>query len=343
MEEGKQLYYPLVALLALVVGFLMIGDVEGAITVPRYTLTRSYYKKTNTCYHAEAYVKHLVKEFWDQDKSITPKLLRLVYSDCMVTGCDASILLDGPDSEQKAPQNTGLGGFAFIDKIKEVLEERCPGVVSCADILQLATRDAAYLSGAPSYPILTGRKDGFTSKASSVDLPSPNISWEEGFAYFQARGLDIQDFTTLLGAHSTGRTRCRYIYDRLYNFQGTGKPDPTLDTSSLEDLRKQCPQKYQKGEHEGLIALNKGSDGAYRFTNDYYKNIMANKAVLRIDQDLLYGNETQQLSDQFAHPGYGLEDFRRAFALSMNRLGIYKALTGQQGEVRKNCHKRNSY
>ncbi|KNA09097.1 hypothetical protein SOVF_156750 [Spinacia oleracea] len=281
MEGGKQYLYPLMALLVALVVCSMIGNVDGAVSVPRYTLTRQYYKKTNTCAHVEAYVKHNVKVFWDQDKSITPKLLRLLYSDCMVT------------------------------------------------------------AGGPSYPILTGRRDGLFSKASSVDLPSPNISWEEAFEYFQARGLDIQDFTTLLGAHSTGRARCRYIRDRLYNFQGRGTPDPTLDSSRLKELRKQCPEKYKKGEHETLVTLNKNG-GEYRFTNSYYSNVMAKKAVLRIDQQLLYGNETQQLSEQFSDPVEGFEDFRKSFALSMNRLGNYKVLTGQQGEIRNNCHFTNT-
>lgn len=60
-------------------------------------------------------------------------------------GCDASVLLDGPNSEKTAPQNLGLGGFVFIDRIKRVLEQRCPGAVSCADLLNLATRDAVHL------------------------------------------------------------------------------------------------------------------------------------------------------------------------------------------------------
>lgn len=65
--------------------------------------------------------------------------------DYLIQGCDGSILLDGPNSEKNAPQNKGLGGFEEIDKIKIVLEDRCPGVVSCTDILNLATRDAAHL------------------------------------------------------------------------------------------------------------------------------------------------------------------------------------------------------
>lgn len=60
-------------------------------------------------------------------------------------GCDASILLDGPHTEKTAPQNAGLGAFIIIDKIKTVLEDRCPGIVSCSDILNLAARDALHL------------------------------------------------------------------------------------------------------------------------------------------------------------------------------------------------------
>jgi peroxidase len=108
-------------------------------------LTWHYYKVYNTCENAENFVRHQVEIFYKNDKSIAPKLLRLLYSDCFVSGCDASVLLEGPNSEKMAPQNRGLGGFVLIDKIKIVLEQRCPGVVSCADILNLATRDAVHL------------------------------------------------------------------------------------------------------------------------------------------------------------------------------------------------------
>jgi hypothetical protein len=57
-------------------------------------------------------------------------------------GCDASILLDGPNTEKTAVQNSGLFGYDFIDDVKTALESVCPGVVSCADIIIAATRDA---------------------------------------------------------------------------------------------------------------------------------------------------------------------------------------------------------
>jgi peroxidase len=57
-------------------------------------------------------------------------------------GCDASILLAATatiDSEQNAPPNlNSLRGYDIIDGIKASLEDTCPGVVSCADIIALA-------------------------------------------------------------------------------------------------------------------------------------------------------------------------------------------------------------
>lgn len=55
-------------------------------------------------------------------------------------GCDASVLIDAPGSERSASANLGLQGFEVIDAAKEVVEKQCPGVVSCADILALATQ-----------------------------------------------------------------------------------------------------------------------------------------------------------------------------------------------------------
>jgi len=63
-------------------------------------------------------------------------------------GCDASILLDNDeyiDSEKDSPPNDSLKGFDVIETIKSKLEEACPGVVSCTDILVLAARDSVVL------------------------------------------------------------------------------------------------------------------------------------------------------------------------------------------------------
>ncbi|KAJ7947472.1 Peroxidase [Quillaja saponaria] len=319
---------------------LCLGFVDAAETIQsRPKIEWHYYKVHNTCHDAEVYIRHQVKLFWDKDKSITPKLLRLVSSDCLVNGCDASILLDGPSSEKTASQNSGLGGFVIIDKIKAVLEERCPGVVSCADILHLATRDALKLAGAPAYPVFAGRRDGVTSDARSVDLPSPSISWQEALAYFKSKGLDVLDMSTLLGAHSMGRSRCRYIVDRLYNFKGTGKPDPSMDATFLAEMRKLCPQR-KKGEPDPLVYLNPESGSNFNFTETYYKRVLSRKAVLGVDQQLLYGdNQTKEIIEEFAA---GFEDLRRSFSLSMSRMGNIKVLTGNQGEIRRNCRRTNN-
>lgn len=59
-------------------------------------------------------------------------------------GCDGSILLDnanGIESEKDAVTNGNLGdGFDTIDDIKTALENVCLGVVSCADIVAVASQ-----------------------------------------------------------------------------------------------------------------------------------------------------------------------------------------------------------
>lgn len=61
-------------------------------------------------------------------------------------GCDASVLLDGADSEKLSiPNANSARGFEVVDTIKDAVENACPGVVSCADILTLAARESVYL------------------------------------------------------------------------------------------------------------------------------------------------------------------------------------------------------
>lgn len=60
-------------------------------------------------------------------------------------GCDASILIKGNNTERTAIPNLSVRGYEVIDAAKEAVESICPGVVSCADIIVMATRDVIEL------------------------------------------------------------------------------------------------------------------------------------------------------------------------------------------------------
>ena len=64
---------------------------------------------------------------------------------CGYQGCEGSVLLDTANSEKTALINAGLHSFDAIDAAKTAVEKACPGVVSCADILQFAARDSVKL------------------------------------------------------------------------------------------------------------------------------------------------------------------------------------------------------
>ncbi|KAF3617891.1 Cationic peroxidase 2, partial [Capsicum annuum] len=165
---------------------------------------------SSSCPNAESIVRSTVQAEFNKDPTIAAGLLRLHFHDCFVQGCDGSVLISGNSSERNAVTNTGLRGFEVIDDAKAQIEASCPGVVSCADILALAARDAVDLSGGPNWGVPTGRRDGRNSSSSeAMNLPSPFDTIEVQRNKFAAKGLDDHDLVTLVGAHTIGQTDCR--------------------------------------------------------------------------------------------------------------------------------------
>ncbi|AED92762.1 Peroxidase superfamily protein [Arabidopsis thaliana] len=260
-------------------------------------------------------------------------LIRLHFHDCFVNGCDASLLLDGADSEKLAiPNINSARGFEVIDTIKAAVENACPGVVSCADILTLAARDSVVLSGGPGWRVALGRKDGLVANQNSANnLPSPFEPLDAIIAKFVAVNLNITDVVALSGAHTFGQAKCAVFSNRLFNFTGLGNPDATLETSLLSNLQTVCPL----GGNSNITApLDRSTTDT--FDNNYFKNLLEGKGLLSSDQILfssdLAVNTTKKLVEAYSR---SQSLFFRDFTCAMIRMGNIS--NGASGEVRTNC------
>ncbi|CAL4921671.1 unnamed protein product [Urochloa decumbens] len=297
-------------------------------------LCSEYYD--GTCPGVHRIVRRVLKKAHEADVRIYASLTRLHFHDCFVQGCDGSILLDNSSSivsEKFArPNNGSARGYPVVDAVKAALEEACPGVVSCADILAIAAKISVELSGGPRWRVPLGRRDGTTANITAANnLPSPFDNLTTLQQKFGAVGLDDTDLVALSGAHTFGRVQCQFVTARLYNFSGTNRPDPTLDRGYRSFLALRCPR---GGDGTALNDLDPTTpDG---FDNNYYTNIESRRGTLQSDQELLStpGAPTAAIVGRFAG---SQKAFFKSFARSMISMGNIQVLTGSQGEVRKNC------
>ncbi|KAL6867435.1 hypothetical protein ACP4OV_015459 [Aristida adscensionis] len=311
----------------------------GGATAGEPELSPAFYD--GTCPHVHDTVRRVVQEARVADPRVPASLLRLHFHDCFVNGCDGSLLLDGTPamaSEKGAELNNGSArGFDVVDAAKAAVEAACPGVVSCADVLALAAEVSVELAGGPSWRVMLGRRDGMAPNFDGAqNLPSPTerCIFSRGSSPTSASTTPILS-PSKVRAHTIGRAQCRFVQDRLYDFSGTRRPDPTMDQAYLAALQQRCPA--AASDDESLNDLDPASPDA--FDDGYYASLLRNRGLLRSDQAMLSTPEegaasTATIVERFAG---SQAEFFRSFATAMIKMGNIAPLTGSMGEVRRNC------
>lgn len=265
-------------------------------------------------------------------------VMRFQFHDCLVNGCDGSMLLDDTEDmlgEKLALSNIdSLRSYEVVDEIKDELEKACPGVVSCADIIIMASRDAVFLSGGPNWDVKLGRLDSLSaSQENSSDImPSPRTNASALIDLFSKYDLSVKDLVALSGSHSIGKARCFSIVFRLYNQSGYGKPDPTIDPEYREKLDKLCPLGGDENVTGDLDAT------PVLFDNQYFKDLVNGRGFLNSDQTLHTFDQTREYVKLYS---VDQDTFFKDFVEGMIKLGDLQS--DQPGEIRKNCRVVNKH
>ncbi|KAG6552031.1 hypothetical protein Mapa_006337 [Marchantia paleacea] len=308
------------------------------------------------------------------DKGLPAALLRLQFHDCFVRGCDASILLQS--NETHVAEKDGVGnafsvrGYKVIDDAKTAVENLCPGVVSCADIIALAARDAiaavniiifcislcckgcAILVakhavtrfkessdsrrrrniGGPSWRVVSGRRDGLFSNAVETpsNLPPPFADYDFLVQIFARKGFTEKEMVVLSGSHTIGITHCGMIEGRLYNGTGPNGVDPTLDSTYAAQLKQQCPFGADMVE----VQMDP-TNGGNTFDSMYYTNVMNKKGLFISDDSLIRTASGSALVQALAADSR--VPFVSDFGAAMEKMIVLETLTAPEGQIRKQC------
>ncbi|MED6189314.1 hypothetical protein PIB30_094774 [Stylosanthes scabra] len=326
----------MIKVVALCYGVFMIGVLPLSSEAQ---LDPSFYNKT--CPNVHSIVREVINNVSKTDPRMPASLLRLHFHDCFVQGCDGSLLLNNTAtivSEQQArPNNNSIRGLNVVNQIKTAVENACPGIVSCADILALGAEISTVLAGGPDWKVELGRRDSLTANITlAQNLPGPTLTLDQLKKRFSDQGLNTTDLVALSGAHTFGRARCVLFVGRLYNFSNTGNPDPTLNATYLQTLRSVCPN-----GGPGSNVANLDTTTPDTFDKNYYSNLQVHKGLLQSDQELFStsGADTISIVNNFSGDQNA---FFEAFKASMIKMGQIGVLTGSKGEIRKQCNFINS-
>ncbi|KAG6501744.1 peroxidase 12-like [Zingiber officinale] len=325
-----------VILLLLFLSFIASTPSEAAYNYPPIVngLSFSFYK--STCPQVEPLVRDYIKQAIKNNIGLAAALLRLHFHDCFVQGCDGSILLDGSaggPSEKDAPPNLTLRPAAFkaINDIQAFVTKACGSVVSCADIAALSARDSVFLSGGPDYLVPLGRRDGLTFATRDAVLkflPSPDSNVSFLIDSLAQLDLNTIDLVTLSGGHSIGLAHCSSFQKRLFPSQ-----DATLNPTFASNLYLTCPVVDTVNTTVNDIRTPD------LFDNKYYVDLVCREGLFTSDQGLYEDSRTKPIVTSFAS---NQALFFDSFVYSMTKMGQLSVLTGNKGEIRRNCSAINS-
>ncbi|XVF43515.1 hypothetical protein PTKIN_Ptkin02bG0045900 [Pterospermum kingtungense] len=296
-------------------------------------LSSTFY--ADTCPNALSTIRTSIRSAIARERRMAASLIRLHFHDCFVQGCDASILLDNSPSitsEKFVVQNNNSArGFEVIDQAKSAVENICPGVVSCADILAVAARDASEYVGGPTWTVKLGRRDSTTASASlaSSDLPLTSSSLQSLIGLFERKGLSERDMVALLGSHTIGQARCVTFRSRIYS-NGSD-----IDAGFASTRRRNCPATSPNG-NGNLAPLDLVTPNS--FDNNYFKNLLQKKGLLQSDQVLFRGGSTDSIVSEYSR---NPSTFKSDFATAMIKMGDIEPLTGSAGIIRRVCSRVN--
>ncbi|KAL8268801.1 hypothetical protein R6Q59_002599 [Mikania micrantha] len=322
-----------------------------------------------SCPNALRTIRTTIRTAISRERRMAASIIRLHFHDCFVQGCDASILLDdGPSivSEKNALPNKGsVRGYEVIEAAKSEVEEICPGVVSCADILTVAARDASEMVGGPTWTVKLGRRDSTTASlvlAETGSLPSFKAPLDTLISTFDNNGLNARDMVALSGTsliillmNTFLINNCIYIYitwmfqSKMYaniDKQNAGahtigqsqcflfrdriyNNGSDIDAGFASTRRRGCPANGGDGNLAPLDLVTPNS-----FDNNYFKNLIQKKGLLESDQVLFSGGSTDSIVREYSN---NPSKFKSDFAAAMVKMSEIRPLTGQEGVIRRIC------
>ncbi|VAH65829.1 unnamed protein product [Triticum turgidum subsp. durum] len=193
----------------------------GCQASPFWPLQIGFYH--DKCPQAEAVVKGVMEKAISQNPGNGAAMIRMLFHDCFVEGCDASVLLDptpfSPTPEKLSPPNDpSLRGFELIDAIKDAVE--CPADATSGgndptvmqDVVTPNKLDRQYYKNVLSHTVLFTSDAALMTSAETARMVVDNANipgwWEDRFekAMVKMAGIEVKT-----GYQGQIRKNCRAI------------------------------------------------------------------------------------------------------------------------------------